>query len=361
MTRQGAKLLSEQQFFDQSGAPDEVYATAAVAHGRVIMSTLNETYCISTKPRGYRSPAPAATFGPREPLDAGKMVRIQVEPAEVVVAPGQRVEFKAKGFDEKGTATGMVAAAFTMSGLEGNLTTDGVFIAGGTRIRAGHIQAASGSFTAKARVRVVPSVPYHEDFEGLEVGQAPPGWITSKVKCQVDEHEGQKILRKLADRPAPPFARLRCYVTPPMVAGYTVGSDMLGVPKKRRFLPDMGLINSGYLMILTGTSERTRMLRLVSWTPEPRIIREIPFAWESDTWYSTKFSVDIQDDRGVVRAKVWPRGEEEPGEWTLTMNDPCPNQAGSPGLYAYSVGITSKSKGTEVLFDNVVITPNGEQ
>jgi hypothetical protein len=175
----------------------------------------------------------------------------------------------------------------------------------------------------------------------------------------VDEHEGQKILRKLADRPAPPFARLRCYIMPPVTTGYTVSSDMLGVPKKRRFLPDMGLINSGYLMILTGTSERNRMLRLVSWSPEPRIIREIPFTWEGDTWYSTRFSVDIQGDRGVVRAKVWPRGKEEPGEWTLTMDDPCPNEGGSPGLYAYSVGITSKSKGTEVLFDNVAIVPNG--
>jgi hypothetical protein len=120
----------------------------------------------------------------------------------------------------------------------------------------------------------------------------------------------------------------------------------------------MGLINARYLLILTGTSERTRKLRLVSWAPVPRILREVDFPWQGDTWYSAKLSVDIADDQGVVRAKVWPRGEDEPETWSLEMKDPAPNLEGSPGLYAYSVGITEKSKGTEVLFDNVTIEWN---
>jgi outer membrane protein assembly factor BamB len=361
VTREDCKLLSEQQFVKASGAPDEVYATAAVAHGRVILSTLNETYCISTKSSNYRSPAPTVVFGPSQPLTPGETARIQVGPAEVVVAPGEHVKFRTRGFDEKGRATGTVEASYAIDGLAGDIRADGTFTAGGMRIQAGHVKATSGPFSATARVRIVPPLPYHEDFEWLEPGIAPPGWITSKVKCQVTDHEGQRVLRKLADRPAPPFARLRCYIMPPVAAGYTVRSDMLGVPKKNRFLPDMGLINSGYLLILTGTSERSRLLRLVSWSPVPRIIREVAFPWEGDTWYSTKLSTDIRGARGVVRAKVWPRGQAEPSEWSLTMDDPCPNPGGSPGLYAYSVGITSKSKGTEVLFDNVAITPNGER
>jgi outer membrane protein assembly factor BamB len=360
VTRGGCKLLSEQPFLDASGVPDEVYATAAVAHGRVIMSTLNETFCISTKPRAYRSPATKAAFGPSGPLTSGKTVRLQVEPAEVVLAPGQRVRFTAQGFDAKGLPTGTVAAGYSSAGLDGEMVADGTFTAQGTRIKAGQVEAKAGTLSATARVRVVPPLPYHEDFEGLEPGQAPPGWITSRVKSQVAEYEGQKVLRKLAERPSPPFARLRCYIMPPIPTGYTVRSDILGIPKKNRFLPDMGLINSGYLLILTGTSERSRLLRLVSWSPVPRIIREIPYPWEGDKWYATKLSVDLQNGRGLVRAKVWLRDEPEPDDWTLTMDDPCPNQGGSPGLYAYSVAITSKSKGTEVLFDNVAITPNNE-
>jgi hypothetical protein len=358
VSRQGCKVLSEQGFSGESGAPDEVYATAAVGHGRVILATMNNTYCISTKEASYRSGQKAVVFGPTEPLKPGKAVRIQIEPAETYVAPGESIKFTAKGFDKKGIVTGNVKASFSVAGLEGKMAADGTFTGGGTRIQAGKVTATWGQLSSAARVRVVPAIPYREDFDFLEPGLAPAGWITSKLKCQVSEHEGQKVLRKLADRPSPPFARLRCYIMPPIPAGYTVKSDILGVSKKKRFLPDMGLINSGYLLILTGTSERSRKLRLVSWSPVPRIIREIEFGWEADKWYSAKLSFDQTQREGFVKAKVWLRGEKEPDEWSLTMEDPFPNPAGSPGLYAYSVAITSKSKGTEVLFDNVAISPN---
>ena len=102
----------------------------------------------------------------------------------------------------------------------------------------------------------------------------------------------------------------------------------------------------------------TRKLRLVSWAPIPRVQLDVDYAWEPDRWYSTKLSVDVEDGLGIVRGKVWPRGEPEPKNWTAVMKDPAPNRAGSPGLYAYSVGITSKSKGTEILFDNVEVFEN---
>lgn len=358
VNRQGCKLLSKEQFSLEDGAADEVYATAAVAHGRVILSTMNNTYCISNKPASYRSPGKTVVFGPEKPIKAGETVSIQIEPAETVLAPGQKVKFIAKGFDKNGTATGTVAVSYTLTGLQGKISSEGVFTAVGERMQAGVVTGNSGSLKASARVRVVPSIPYSEDFENLKPGQSPPGWMMSPVKAKVAEVDGQKVLLKLAERPSPPFARLRGYIMPPIPTGYTVSSDLLGVSKNRRFLPDMGLINCRYLLILTGTSERSRRLRLVSWSPMPRIIREIEYPWKGDTWYTAKLSVDIKDGKGLIAAKVWPRGEIEPGDWTLTMDDPVPNPAGSPGVYAYSVAITGKSKGTEVLFDNVAIIPN---
>ena len=82
------------------------------------------------------------------------------------------------------------------------------------------------------------------------------------------------------------------------------------------------------------------------------------FPWDPDSWYTAKLSVDENDGTGLVRAKVWPRGTDEPDVWTAVIEDPSPNEGGSPGLYAYSVSITSKSKGTEVFFDNVEVTEN---
>lgn len=354
--RSGCELLDAESFVTASGAPDEVYATAAAAHGKVILSTMNRTFCISKQPASNR-----AQVGPTKPPKTarpGPTVRIQVEPAEIVLTPGETQTFRVKGFDAQGRETGPIQSSLKATGLDGDLRGNTHFTAAGSRIQAGHIAAESEGMNASARVRVVPPLPYREDFDTLTPGLPPAGWITSKLKVQVDEVDGQKVLRKLADRPSPPFARLRCYITPPLPTGYTIQSDLLGVSKKKRFLPDMGLINSRYLLILTGTTERKRLLRLVSWSPVPRVIKEVEFPWEGDAWYTAKLQVDLEEAQGVVRAKVWARGETEPKAWSLTLQDPSPNPAGSPGLYAYSVAITSKTKGTEVLFDNVAITKN---
>lgn len=354
--KNGCKRLSEQRFEGSGGVPDEVFATAAVGHGRVVMATLNSTYCISMHDRNYRAEGKKDELGKLK--KPGPTVRIQIEPAEAVVAPGGKIAFAAKGFDAQGIPTGTAKASYVLKDLQGSIGDDGVFTARGNQLQAGSLTAQSGGLTASARVRIVPPIPYEEDFESLPEGLPPAGWITSKLKCQVSLHDGRKVLRKLADRPSPPFARLRCYMMPPVPAGYTVTSDILGVSKKGRFLPDMGLVNSRYLLILTGSSELSRKLRLVSWAPVPRILREVEFPWEGDTWYRVMLSVDVADGKGRVKAKVWQSGKKEPDDWTLVMDDPSPNDAGSPGLYAYSVAITSKSKGTEVLFDNVAVTPN---
>ncbi|NQV35138.1 MAG: PQQ-binding-like beta-propeller repeat protein, partial [Phycisphaeraceae bacterium] len=196
VNRQGCKLLSKQTFQTESGAPEEVYATAAVAHGRVILSTLDHTYCISTKPAAYRSPKENGVFGPSKPLLSGDTASIQIQPAEIVLAPNQNVTFRTKGFDAKGLATGTQTATYSLVGLQGKILPNGWFKASGDRIQAGLIKAKWGAFEASARVRIIPPLPYGEDFEALPLGKSPPGWMMSAVKARVDEVEGQKVLRK---------------------------------------------------------------------------------------------------------------------------------------------------------------------
>ena len=52
-----------------------------------------------------------------------------------------------------------------------------------------------------------------------------------------------------------------------------------------------------------------------------------------------------------ARAKVWPRGEKEPSQWTIEAADETPNLFGSPGLYGDATL-------AEVFIDNIVVTPN---
>jgi outer membrane protein assembly factor BamB len=349
-TRKGCTQLGAVHFEEDDGAPVEIFATPVATEDSVILPTLTHTYCISKKP----SPDAKAL----EANALASLASLALAPAETWVKPGQVIRFAVTGYDAKGNVLrGLPDAAYSVKGIKGEFKGRLFSVGGDATMQAGVVTATVGDKTATCRLRVVPELPYREDFETLPTGLPPAGWISSKLKTQVVDYEGGKVLRKLAERPSPPFARLRCYMMPPIDAGYTVQADILGVSKKNRFIPDMGLINSRYLMILTGTTERTRKLRLVSWAPIPRIQKDIEFAWEPDKWYTVKFSTHINNGVGTIRGKVWAQGTPEPDAWTIEMEDAHPNFDGSPGLYAYSVATTSKSKGTEVLFDNVVVTP----
>jgi hypothetical protein len=106
----------------------------------------------------------------------------------------------------------------------------------------------------------------------------------------------------------------------------------------------MGLINGRYTLDLMGNHQR---LQIRDWA-ELRVEHHIPFPWEVDTWYTMKLRVDVGDDRAVVLGKVWPTGQDEPGDWSIRLEDPYPNRTGSPGLYGYSP--------TTVYYDNIKVT-----
>ena len=63
-----------------------------------------------------------------------------------------------------------------------------------------------------------------------------------------------------------------------------------------------------------------------------------------------KLRVENDGDTATIRGKVWPRGTEEPAEWTVTAEDPHPIRNGSPGILGYSPSVVS--------YDNVTIVSN---
>ena len=50
-------------------------------------------------------------------------------PTELVVKPGQRVNFKARLFDDKGLFLREEQAAWSLDGLKGTIGNDGVYVA----------------------------------------------------------------------------------------------------------------------------------------------------------------------------------------------------------------------------------------
>jgi len=360
VSKETCEVLDHDEFIEDTGIAVEIFGTPTVAQGRVFLPTRTDIYCIATKPTPV---ADALSMDVIKFLEtAGDVVNIT--PAEVTLNQGGRQKFEIQSgiasLIRSSTEGGAAKPVWSLEGLKGEIDAHGLFIsAPSKKTQAGHVVATIGDKKFTSRVRVMPSLPYEENFDELPDGIPPAGWISSKLKSKVEPHpDGGKVLRKLGERSAPPFTRLRNYMMGPMPANYTVQADMFGIPKKRRFWPDMGLINARYVMIALNDSVDEPSLRLTSWAAIPRVQKDIPFAWEPDTWYTMKLSVQVKEGQGIIRGKLWKRGEAEPDAWTIEMTDPVPNTEGAPGLYGYSTMVTDKSKGTEVLFDNVKVFEN---
>src|SRR5262249_8317974 len=113
-----------------------------------------------------------------------------------------------------------------------------------------------------------------------------------------------------------------------------------------------------YTLFLVGN---TQQLRLVSWEAIPRIDQTISFPWKSGVWYTMKLTTIVKGDKAIVRGKVWPRGQPEPKDWTVELENPTPNREGAPGLYTYALGVAEDEPGTAVHYMNVRVESNSKK
>lgn len=339
--RAGGKILNEVDITMPEGRAAEIYGSVAIANGRIFFTTEEGLYAI-----GAPKPAPAAAVS-TPPVRPGvePPVRLRVVPAEVILRSDESADFRALAFDKNGNPLGEAEATWSLAGLQGTVDASGVFkpdpaAASGT----GMVVAKSGDLEAKGRVRVLRYLPFEEDFESTEVGSRPSYMMAYLIRWAVEELDGNRVLAK---GPAPvQIDRHITFLGHPAETDYTIESDLRGT-KDRRRMPDMGLINSGYTMELLGDHQR---LQLRSWQAGLRMMEQISFPWDPDVWYRMKLEVREQDGAALVRGKVWPLGEDEPTEWSLSVTDPLPISQGAPGLSAFSP--------TPVYYDNIRVTRN---
>jgi hypothetical protein len=82
--------------------------------------------------------------------------------------------------------------------------------------------------------------------------------------------------------------------------------------------------------------------------------KSVPFSWKPNVWYTLKFRAAVENGKGVLRGKVWPRGEAEPKDWMVEAVDESPNLIGSPGLFG-------NAQTAECFIDNVKIWYNSDE
>ncbi len=337
----GAKILSEVELDVPEGRPAEIWGSVAPAYGRLYFTTEEGIYCIGKKGAPFRpvdgKPAPSSE---PSPAPDAKAARLQIVPAEVVGKAGEPVTFEAWAFDDHGRFLRKEKATWSLEGLPGEISPEGLLKTPGAATVAGKVKAVVGDLNTTTQVRLFGPLPWTFDFES---GAAPRWWIGAGPRFKVTEAEGGKRLTK------PPVEtglnRSSVYVGPATMSGYTVEADLMATRQGRK-MPDLGVIDQGYTLDLMG---RHQKLQLRTWASELEKSANVDFPWEPDVWYHMKLRVDAGagGDKGVARGKVWKKGEPEPASWTITLEDPIPVRAGSPGIYGDSV--------TDIHWDNLTV------
>lgn len=334
----------------------EIYGSPAVAYGRIYFTTEEGIYCLGDPEKPFEvedaesSGMASAEAGPEEREEKTQPTTLLLVPAEIELTPGEAVEYEVRGYTPLGRFWGEVPGAdvaWSLDGLDGEIRNGRFVPAKNTPYQTGKVVAKRGDVTAEARVRVIQPLPMNEDFESYEVGVHPEYLKGAVARYAIGELDGNKVMAK---EPAPGLHRHDTFIGRPDSSDYTIQADVLGTRSGRR-VADVGLINSGYIADLQGALQK---LQIRSWSSALRMMQETPFSWEPGKWYTMKFQVKQQSkpqgDTALVRAKVWPKGEDEPAEWTLRIEDPLPITEGSPGLIGYT-----PSPG---YWDNLTVTPN---
>ena len=312
--------LDTKQIEREPGHYAEIYGSPAIANGRIYFATEEGLYCLGAK----------------------EISSIKIVPAEVLTAPGKTVQFGVRAFDRNGRIYTEKASEWSLDGLVGTIDPSGKLTPDdGSGGQAGTVSARLGQLQDSARVRVVPELPWDEDFESVEEGKNPPHWVGAGTKFIVRAKDGNNVLVKSPVKRG--LNRSNVYIGLPTMRDYTVQIDAMGTKPKRN-LPDMGLIANRYTLDLMGNHQR---LQIRSWASDLRMAKHVDFKWEPYVWYTIKLKVDIDDEIAIVKGKVWRTGETEPEPWTISVEDPLPIREGSPGIYGYSPA--------EIYYDNLKV------
>ena len=166
------------------------------------------------------------------------------------------------------------------------------------------------------------------------------------MRWQIQDMDGNRVAGNTLDRVL--FQRAMNFLGSEDMSNYTVEADVM-TDGNRRIKSTVGLVNQRYIIALVGNWQKLEVF-----SNYDRFKFSVPFNIKTNTWYHLKTRVDLAaDGSGVVRAKAWEKGTEEPETWTLEAPHANAHTQGSPGVYALSPQSLKK-----VYLDNISITSN---
>ena len=330
----------------------EIYGSPAISDGRIFFTTEEGLYALGSPEAGEAGATTSFDLEEAAPAADEAPAALRITPYEVHLAPGETAEFHVEAFDALGRSLGPADAAFSVAGVDGGIEGSTLTVSAEASSHSGMIKATAGELEGSARVRVIAPLPLTEDFEATEAGARPGYMLAYLARFAVEDLDGNKVLAK---GPSPiKIHRHITFLSTPSHSDYTVTADVMA-SAEGVLAPDIGIINSGYTLDLLsqaawpGAPEGPK-LDLRSWQAGRRMAQFIEFPWDPGTWYRMKLEVDQQEGKALVRGKVWPRDEEEPAEWSISLEDTLPIEQGSAGLSGYSP--------SPIYYDNILVSEN---
>ena len=129
------------------------------------------------------------------------------------------------------------------------------------------------------------------------------------MRWQVQAMGDNNVMGNTLDRVL--FQRAINFIGHVDMKNYTVEAEVM-TDGDRRIKSNIGLINQRYIFVLVGNSQK---LEVVSNFDCFR--HSVPFSIKTKSWYCLKTRVDVDEmGNGMIRAKAWPKDEEELEIWT---------------------------------------------
>lgn len=344
-------------------------ATTAGWDGKLYIHTTEMLYCFGNKSGGRLVEMKSDQSHPISVTPT----KLMLKPAEFLLRPGESVTPAPTAIDRFGKQTPaqdhskvlleswIPPTAKVKVRLNAELQGGAIVATQSNTPSAGAYLARGENVSGTARGRVLPVPPYDFDFDKFKLNETdktdnvpyahpPLPWIGARMKWQVRDDPTDpknKVLAKTLDRVL--FQRSMIFMGHPDDTGYTVQADVMS-DGNRRGGSVVGVICQRYLIVL----DANKNVIEISSNPNRLQVSE-PFKFTAKTWYTIKAKVmpDKAGNTGTVLGKAWPRGEDEPEDWSITVKVPNVHMQGSPGIYGFSPQSRHR-----VYVDNVKVEPN---
>jgi len=338
--------------------------TPAICEGRLYLHTTKQLYCWNfsySKITGKEWPKVDQGV-------SGEAYEIRTIPTDVLLQPSQDQKLKFEALDEKGHVLSEIkkanfskfipATAKVKTEMDAQFKNNTIAAGKGAKTSAGAWKGGNSKLDGIFRGRVLDQLPFNENFEsynaiidskidpGEKFAFPPLPWIGARFKWEVREIDGNKALRKTLDRVL--FQRAMTFIGHPDLSNYIMQADVM-TDGNRRIKSDVGLVNQRYLIVLKGNANQLEVS-----SNQERLKVSVPYKVKYKTWYTLKSRVDLKaDGTAIIKGKVWPKGEDEPSEWTIEVPHKDGHGKGAPGLFGFS-----PQSQKPVYVDNISIIPS---